>query len=390
MKLPLQIQTILSNQSTLASSLDGRYQLAVWVTSAFGPRASLRDRTVGTWTTRDLATISGNPLNAPIVDDAHNGLACAIDNLGHLHVWGNMHAESVWRYVRSVAPYDVSAWEDGVPYEHADTPVAGSMAYPQAILLPDGTLFMTRRYRSTPGEIGSLWASRLGPSATQWEDLGPIATGTDLANGDAPYPNWLHVDPSGRIHIHWTWSLVAQLADPPIADSTYIYSDDQGETWHAVDGTLMTTPLNRGNSAAAKTLYTNSGLSYTGGVATDADGNPHITIPIDTEEVHLRWTGSAWTSTQLADWNGVPNIVQFRGQMWGLGVDPRPNGRTLTARNLDTGSVVRLVDVPSGWRPHFDTTLLREHGVIEMCVPTGDDQPRVVSFGSGPRRPTTP
>lgn len=396
MKLPLQISTILSNQSMVFTNNAGTHQAAVWITQSLGAKVALRNRATGVWTTFNLATIPGNPLNLPTPDDAHNGFVCAIDALGYIHVYGNMHAEAVWRYVRSANPLDVTSWVSGLQFEHPDTPVAGSMAYPATVQLSDGTLFQTRRYRPSPGEIGSLWASRLAPGAQNWENLGPIAQGTDLTNGDAPYANWHFVDENDRVHVHWTWSLVAQLSEPPVADSTYVYSDDL-LTWHAVNGTVVKTPggppISRASGVPAKTGIVHPDMVYTGGLATDAQGRPHVTVAVNPDELHIWWDGAQWQSEEmvgssgvLAGWNGVPMVVRVRGELWYLGTDPVPSGRRLTARHVTTGTKVKFCDVPSGWGPHYDQNALRLFGTVEMFVPDGDDAPRLFTFGGNARQ----
>lgn len=95
--------------------------------------------------------------------DTHGNPSLAIDREGHLHVFFGCHRKGM-RHVRSVAPYDISQWEN----MSEPTPKA---TYPQTMRMADGSLYLF--YRA--GGHLAPWTLRISKDNGQtWSDPEPI------------------------------------------------------------------------------------------------------------------------------------------------------------------------------------------------------------------------
>jgi len=261
----------------------GVYQFAAWYDLAGELHIGRVTRGVHQWG-RDHQeyTFAGAPRTALGLPndgtDQHDYPAIAVDGLGRLHLWANMHLAATLRAVVSTAAHTTDGWlaTAGWTSAAADFPgMQGSITYPTPITLADGRLWFYIRtgpagsqsgrgdsYFWTRAAAGTSWA---GPT-TIFQGLsvpdagGPGVPGSgpsvdDLTNWNA-YPTNPVVESErsphpGRLHMSWIWRGLGADEDSNTLPS-YGYSDDGGATWSAIDGTALTLPVTPLNSIAAR------------------------------------------------------------------------------------------------------------------------------------------
>jgi hypothetical protein len=258
----------------------GDHQFAVWYTLAGELRIGRIERGVQRWgIDHDEYQFAGTPrttLALPVANDGHNIAAIAVDGLGKLHVWANMHANPM-RAVATTASHDTDGWLADAGWATAVSAFSGSgnsVTYPFPCQLSDGSLiFYARAHNGATSGAGNSNIWRRASDGTVW--TGPTMLFQGLAVPDAKGPgipgdtspdtefNWnaypsgpLYVESSrtphpGRIHMCWVWRVFGLVERLNVLMS-YAYSDDQGVTWHAVDGTPCTLPFTPINNLACR------------------------------------------------------------------------------------------------------------------------------------------
>lgn len=265
----------------------GDYQFAVWLTGTVAS-AELRvgriQRGAQRWgIDHDEYEFTSTPRTAlglpQTRDDDHLFPAIGVDGLGRLHVWANMHLDSM-RYVRTADPHTADTWLSAAGWVDASSELSSvdvRNTYPMPIHYPDGTLQFWNRtgtVQTTSGKSdfhywtrapgGTTWGSRV----TLFQGLSvPDAGGAGVPGSDASVDdvtNWsayftVPVVESargphpGRLHVSWVWRTRGPAPDERSnVLAAYGYSDDKATTWRAIDGTALTVPITPLNSAAAR------------------------------------------------------------------------------------------------------------------------------------------
>jgi len=106
----------------------GDHQFAVWYDLAGELHIGRIERGTQTWgVDHDEYTFAGSPrttLVLPVEDDDHNFCTLAVDGLGLIHVWANMHTDSPILSVKTTTPQDPHDW----PLTAPSPPAASSLA----------------------------------------------------------------------------------------------------------------------------------------------------------------------------------------------------------------------------------------------------------------------
>jgi len=357
----------------------GGFQYAVWVAPDGAPIVGRRDghdsrrqHGAGGWETFDLSTVPGNPLGTPTVADPHRVYAIAVDALGHVHVAGNMHSSRL-RYVRSIRPHDITAWQDaGMVGADED-----AVSYPTFVAGPGRTLLFFFRDGSSLG--GDLLLNTLPADGGDWRRTGVVLAGRRV--GAAPYPQHIHVDERGRIHVLHLWRVAAGAEGNRLI--SYIVSPDGGVTWENVDGRALSTPVGLDPAAVAVTVPDDVVVVNQGGAAVDADGRPAAAFrrrtpsgaPLPLWLVHhdgMHWQADEVAGTERA--GGRPALIAHDHGL--LLVWPAEGARPATTVVHATevtegrpGSPRALLRLPvADWEPVYDRQVLAD-GQLQLLVP---------------------
>jgi len=244
-------------------------------------------------------------------DDAHRNPTLHVAKDGHLYVFYGAHGHPT-HVVKSVAPYDISAWT-----KKADLPDAKT-TYPQPWQLKAGELFVSwrgqplsavRDPKSTEGQPPGWRFSVSRDGGTTWQpptDLIRFAGSTAYAitiAEDGAYPRKLHI----------AWSRLGggtpeeQKAKHLWARRYNVYyarSDDGGATWKRSDGAGYTLPI---TEATAEKIYDcgEHGV-WLKDIQLDPQGHPCILfIDADVATYASAWkfarhAGGRWAITDIA------------------------------------------------------------------------------------------
>lgn len=160
-----------------------------------------RDRMM-TVASRKIGSSTWNKKTLPnqLMWDSHNSVKLGIDELGYLHVSGNMHVHPL-AYFRSTKPYDVStmAKVNKMVGEDEDR-----VTYPNFFHDKTGSLLFS--YRSGSCGNGNILINRYLPKEGQWERYleQPLFEGIEANDDRAAYHKWVK-DANGDFHFVWIW-----------------------------------------------------------------------------------------------------------------------------------------------------------------------------------------
>jgi BNR repeat-containing family member len=347
----------------------GDEQYAVWTAPDGTPYVGRRQRGGDRWVTVNLARVPGNPLGAPTEDDLHNVYAVAVDAEGFVHVAGNMHNDAV-RYIRSVRPGDLSEWTAvGLPGPSA------KVTYPTFVRLVDGSLLFFHREGIT-GD-GSVVLHALPAGEDEWRSRGVLLAGQPTE--ESPYLHEAVVDPAtGTVHVMFSWRIKGlEGGIETTNDLGYARSTDSGRTWETSEGRPLSTPISH---PAAETILetpdTGSGMRNNGGMTLDAEGRPHGVVLLE-HGPGVRGYTHVWLDATGWHRQRVPPAIDARpaiagsrdGGVWLLG----SRGGTIVAVELTRGDLEerRVGAARRSWEVSFDAMAWRDHGTVEMLVPSG-------------------
>lgn len=242
-----------SHQDTPLLSHDG-YQYSAWYdynSSADTAHLVLARRTIdgmdiGNWETFQTSS----QLVRGFENDNHNAISlgiCPAD--GTLHLAWDHHGHDL-RYRRSVlglCTTNKAAWGSGMLFPEQDhlTPsmaTVGGVTYPHFVTRPDGGMAMT--WRTGGSGDGDQLLSHYVPGTTDpgdgvWTSALVFIdrTGSYLGSTSrCPYINGFDYDPSGTIHVTWTWRETPSSSNHDIC---YAYSTDNGATWRNGTGEVI-------------------------------------------------------------------------------------------------------------------------------------------------------
>jgi hypothetical protein len=181
------------------------------------------------------------------------------------------------------------------------------------------------------------------------------------------YLHGLTYDQRGRLHAAFTWREGNQgvLCAPgglTNHDTGYVYSDDQGVTWHQNDGSTVDTPVAVDQSLVVDPLDPNHGLMNQESQAVDSTGTPHVVISYVPGRFTQCVTNYAADRTR---WARTFHLVRGADGAWTkreVPIPPNATGRTRIVFDRDDNAYLvmpygRIVAASkeSGWT---DWTLL--------------------------------
>lgn len=132
--------------------------------------------------------------------DSHNSVKLGIDEMGYIHVSGNMHVHPL-AYFRSTKPYDVHSMVQVNEMVGKDE---DSVTYPNFFHDKWGSLFYS--YRAGTCGNGNIMVNRYLPGEGRWERfLGEsLFYGIEENDDRAAYHHWVK-DSKGDFHFAWIW-----------------------------------------------------------------------------------------------------------------------------------------------------------------------------------------
>lgn len=382
------------------------WQYGLWADSANNIRIWRRNRATNTFSHFDLSTIAGNPLGLPLDPTAlgqegHENPSLGVDAAGHIHVTCNNFLSNVPKMVRSNSPYDISAWTD-IHTQFTSAPAGGQIAYFHFCPLASGNLMVMQRVRTITGvgnAPGAEYVYVLEGSNTGWTARGKLMGGA-VNTEDAFYRNQQYCDKHGRVHLFGMWDRI-QSGGTDAEKFSYLYTDDEGVTWHAIDGTPLVLGFNY-TSASANAINTGvtlgrSGidgeLGYSLGCSVDRNGYP-CGVMVDRvalDENIVRWTGTAWVADpapglKFAGGAGI-QLLNFRGDLHVMARGRvAPNHWVDLRKVSDPNTRIAHLAGPYGnfYCPWPDPIILRDFDVIEIgSVDNNMVHPRVFAYGAG-------
>ncbi len=285
-----------------------------------------------------LQTITFNTTDGKNSDplDYHNTSVLGVSPVdGRLHVEWVDHSGAMHYAISSSGCLSQSTFSSCTftwQHQTSNTGQEANVTYPEYVNSPDGNLYCG--FRSGSGSSGT-WVWHGYNNNGTWSDLGAIlngasgsgsydvdgAAGLDLgwnpATTRGPYVDSVKFDPSGRLHLTWTWrETVPNVAVHPFLaehDIYYAYSDDNGLTWKDNGGTTVGThnsdPIVVGDTS---TLAVSVALGWyrvnTARMTIDRDNQPHLVFPtsdvntLDPTAANLR-EAHFWRTTD-GTWHG--------------------------------------------------------------------------------------
>jgi hypothetical protein len=161
---------------------------------------------------RDLASTNWSfmPLPEKVGWDSHNYITMAVDNLGYLHLSGNMHAGPLV-YFRSDKPLEASSLKRASPMTGQEEL---RTTYPAFFQGPAGEMIFT--YRTGASGKGDQIYNVYDSKSQQWRGLldEPLVAGEGQRSA---YLNGPMRGPDGYFHLCWIWR-----ATPDCSSSHYI------------------------------------------------------------------------------------------------------------------------------------------------------------------------
>lgn len=281
----------------------------------------------------------------PGVNDPHDNASIALDDAGHvwLFVSGRSTGRPGFKY-RSVRPYDVTEFERITTEE---------MTYPQPRYV-EGHGFFNNFTKYTAGRE-LYWET--SPDGVTWSE------DRKLAGFGGHYQ--MSEERGGTV-------VTAFDYHPRGVDTrTNLYfamTEDLGQTWTTIDGTVLQTPLDHRDNPALVIDYEAQGLlNYIKDVAFDADGNPillHVTSrhfqPGPNGDPRTwrvtRWTGSEWITHDIttSDHNYDSGSLYVHGDTW-VAYGPTETG----PQEYQTGGEMAIwesTDQGATWRQRAQVT----------------------------------
>jgi len=315
------------------------------------------------WQTFNLATIPGNPLNAPAPADEHNMLAIIIDGAGYIHISGNHHRVPL-NYIRSAVPNEIAyGWEAPGMVGTNELEVT----YPEFRVLSDGNLLFF--YRDGTSSDGDLMLNKYTTSTKTWTRVGMILKGHDWATAadDVSAYGQVFYDPiAGRLHLWWVWRDTITIDSN--FDLCYMYSTDNGMTWKNAAGAAVATPVTPAETTV-KVFAGGSGHIVTG-TRVDLAGNAQAIVRMADGEVrHYKRLGSSITYTSLGAGMGSTDIaVTPDGKMYGVyNLADAPYIRQISPT---LGDPVKLASwAVQNWTPRLATMLQGSYTLRLLVAP---------------------
>lgn len=232
--------------------------------------------------------------------DSHNYVTMALDEIGHLHVSGNMHVHPLV-YFRTERPGDIRTLR-AVPAMVGD--LERRCTYPRFFAGPQGELIFT--YRDGSSGSGNQIYSTYDARARTWRRLldEPLLDGRGAMNA---YPVGPDRGPDGRFHLCWIWR------DTPDCntnhDVSYARSRDLVH-WETAAGEPVELPMTVETPGLIVDAVPPGGGAINGNtrIGFDAQGRPIVTYhKFDerglTQVYNARYEDGRWRIYRTSDWD---------------------------------------------------------------------------------------
>ena len=224
------------------------YQYAAWYTADRNAVIARRRLPSGSWATVKLPhQLSTN--------DSHNVISLGVSPAdGRLHIAMDTHDNPVY-YVASIA--GLVSHPASYPWTGADFGAVqrtlggvdlGSITYPQFLVTPAGALQLSYRTGASGNGANELaeYAGGRWTKLGRWQSAAGNYTGPNgvVSTTRNMYLHGIDYTPSGRLYATFTWregntGVLCAGGGLSNHDTGYVYSDDQGRTWHNNAGTVV-------------------------------------------------------------------------------------------------------------------------------------------------------
>ncbi len=231
--------------------------------------------------------------------DSHNYVTLAIDDVGHVHVSGNMHCRPLV-YFRTERPGDISSFHP-VP-----TMVGRNEArctYPRFLRGARGEFLFT--YRDGSSGNGDQYFNIYDPATQAWRRLldEPLFAGGGKMNAYFVGPVQ---DRSGVFHLCWVWRDTPDCATNH--DLCYARSKDL-VTWETAAGRPLALPITLATAEIIDPVPAGGGMiNGNTKLGFDARGRPIVSYHKfdaqgNTQVYNARWEDDRWRIHQVTDWD---------------------------------------------------------------------------------------
>ncbi len=277
--------------------------------------------------------------------DSHNYITMAVDDDGHLHVSGNMHAEPLI-YFRTEKPGDISTLK-GVPMTGENEQ---RCTYPK--FMRDGSNRLLFHYRDGGSGDGNEIYNVYDLKTKMWKRLldKPLTDGQGKMNAYMQGPSR---GPDGWFHLVWVWR------DTPDCATNHHLSHARSKDlihWESVFGESVELPLTLDENKLWVDPVPSGGGMINGGqkLNFDSESRPIITYHKSDADGNMqiyaaRPEDGEWTIHKLTDWS-EPVKFSGGGTMGFIGITISGLSRaeagtlTMTYRHRDYGSGRLVID----------------------------------------------
>lgn len=256
-------------------------------------RMTVASRTLGetTWTFQALPTA--------VEWDSHNYVAMAADELGFLHVSGNMHNVPLI-YFKSASPLDVTSLVEVSSMVGTNE---SSVTYPEFFVGLSGSLIFG--YRDGGSGNGNQIFNVYSTENGNWSRLldTPFTDGEGQRNAYLVGPVQ---GPDGYWHLVWVWRDTPDAA----TNNNLSYARSQNLVdWETAAGAPLTLPITLGESNVVDPVQNNGGMiNNNTKFGFDAENHPVIVYHKydangNTQLYNARFEDGAWVSHQTTNWD---------------------------------------------------------------------------------------
>lgn len=230
--------------------------------------------------------------------DSHNSVTLAVDDLGYVHVSGNMHCVPLV-YFRTARPLDIESFERaGMIGTHED-----KCTYPRFFRGPGQTFIFT--YRDGRSGNGDQIFNVHDAQTRSWRRLldKPLSAGQGKMNAYFAGPVQ---GPDDRFHMCWVWR------DTPDCetnhDISYARSADLVH-WETIAGEPLTLPITIGTAEVVDPVPPGGGV-INGGVHFGFDSQKRVVVSYhkfdesgNTQLYAARFEEGEWRRRQVSHWD---------------------------------------------------------------------------------------
>jgi len=256
-------------------------------------RMTVASRTLGetTWETQSLPSSVGW--------DSHNYVTLSLDEVGNVHVAGNMHNVPLI-YFRTTSPFDVTSLTQVSSLVGSNE---ASATYPEFFTGPEGNLIFA--YRDGGSGDGNHIFNAYDAEARAWHRLmdTPLTDGQNLYNA---YPVGPIQGPDDYWHLVWVWR------DTPDAstnhDLSYARTLDLVD-WESAAGEPVNLPITLATGDIVDAVPAGGGMiNNNTKVGFDAQNRPIVAYHKydadgNTQLYNARFEDGAWVSHRTTSWD---------------------------------------------------------------------------------------